>query len=395
MRFALKAISPEGRVELIEVQAHDSAAAQRQAKERGYTVIAVRSRSVLFDVWRKTERFPVVLFSQELRVLLEAGLPLVDAIDTLAEKERRAEYRNVLAQIARTLREGRPLSAAIEHFPGVFPALYAATLRAAEQTSDLAQALGRYIAYARQLAALRSTLTHAAIYPLLLLGVGGLVSLFLMLYVVPRFSLIYADRAANLPLVSRALLAWGQAIQGHGLAVATLFAATAAGAAWALLSARVRAWFAAQLWRVPVFADRLRTYQLARFYRTTGMLLRGGLTLLAALQMGAELLSPALRERLALARLAISEGRAVSFSMDRHGLTTPIALRMLAVGEQSGNMSEMMERIAVFHDEEIARWVDWTLRLFEPLLMAAIGLVIGAIVVLMYMPIFDLAGNLH
>jgi general secretion pathway protein F len=110
--------------------------------------------------------------------------------------------------------------------------------------------------------------------------------------------------------------------------------------------------------------------------------------------MGAELLHPALRERLVAARRAISEGRQVSDSMDGNGLATPVALRMLAVGERSGNMGEMMDRIAVFHDEEISRWVDWFTRLFEPILMAAIGLVIGAIVILMYMPIFELAGSL-
>jgi len=117
--------------------------------------------------------------------------------------------------------------------------------------------------------------------------------------------------------------------------------------------------------------------------------------LVTALEMGAELLHPVLRERLAAASRAISEGRAVSQSMEAAGLTTPVALRMLAVGAKGGNMGEMLEAIAAFHDEEMARWVDWFTRLFEPLLMAAIGLVIGVIVVLMYMPIFELAGNLQ
>jgi general secretion pathway protein F len=111
--------------------------------------------------------------------------------------------------------------------------------------------------------------------------------------------------------------------------------------------------------------------------------------------MGAELLHPVLRARLAAASRAISEGRAVSQSMEAAQLTTPVALRMLAVAEKGGNMGEMMEQIAAFHDEELARWVDWFTRLFEPVLMAAIGLVIGVIVILMYMPIFELAGGLQ
>jgi general secretion pathway protein F len=100
-----------------------------------------------------------------------------------------------------------------------------------------------------------------------------------------------------------------------------------------------------------------------------------------------------LRERLVQAARAISEGRNVSQSMDAAGLTTPVALRMLAVGEKGGNMGEMLEQIAAFHDEELSRWVDWFTRMFEPILMALIGLIIGVIVILMYMPIFELAGG--
>ncbi len=395
MRFELKTIGPDGSVESLDFQALDRASAVRQAEGRGYTVLSVRSRSSLFESWRGGPRFPVALFSQELLVLLGSGLPLVDSIETLGEKERHAEFRAVLHRIAGTLRQGRPLSAALEEFPQTFSPLYIATIRASERTSDLAPALARFIAYHNQLEAIRKRLVNASIYPLLLIGVGALVSLFLMLYVVPRFSRIYEDRASDLPLFSKLLLGWGQMVEGHGALVLGIFTALAVGAAYAFRSAVLRAAIGDLLWRVPAIGERLKLYQLARFYRTIGMLLRGGVPLVSALAMGAELLHPVLRERLAAAGRAISEGRGVSESMDAYGLVTPVALRMLAVGEQSGNMGEMMDRIALFHDEEITRWVDWFTRMFEPLLMAAIGIVIGAIVILMYLPIFELAGSLQ
>jgi general secretion pathway protein F len=221
------------------------------------------------------------------------------------------------------------------------------------------------------------------------------VTLFLLFYVVPRFSRIYEERSADLPMFSKVLLAWGQAVEGHGLLVLVVLLGLVAAAVYALRLPQVRAAAGDVLWRLPAVGERLKVYQLARFYRTTGMLLRGGIPLVSALRMGQELLHPVLRDRLAAASRAISEGHAVSRSMDGNGLTTPVALRMLSVGEQSGNMGEMMDRIAAFHDEEISRWVDWFTRLFEPLLMAAIGLVIGAIVILMYMPIFELAGSVQ
>jgi len=150
-----------------------------------------------------------------------------------------------------------------------------------------------------------------------------------------------------------------------------------------------------KLWQIPAIGTRMRLYQLARFYRTLGMLLRGGTPVVSAIDMASDLLAPALKPSLARAREAIREGRTISEAMSLHGLTTPVALRMLRVGERSGRMDEMMDCIAVFLDEEIARWVDWFTRLFEPLLMAFIGIVIGVIVVLMYLPVFELAGSIQ
>ncbi|MDX1376712.1 MAG: type II secretion system F family protein [Burkholderiales bacterium] len=395
MRYHLKAIAQDGHVESLDLQALDETSARLQAEGRGYTVLAVRRRAALFEGWRGGERFPVVLFSQQLLVLVGAGLPLVDAIETLAETERRDDFRAALDQIVGSLRQGQAFSAALAQLPHVFSPLYVATVRAAERTSDLAPALGRYVAYQTQLETLRKRLVNASIYPVLLLSVGALVSLFLMLYVVPRFSRIYEERAADLPLFSKLLLAWGQLVEGHGMLIVGALAGLALAAFYALRAAPVRARIADALWRLPAVGERLKVYQLARFYRTIGMLLRGGMPLVTALEMGGELLHGTLRARLAAARRAISEGQPGSASMERNGLATPVALRMLAVGESSGNMGEMMERIAAFHDEEITRWVDWFTRLFEPILMGLIGLVIGGIVILMYMPIFELAGSLR
>ncbi len=396
MRFELKAIEPGGAVEALDFQAPDEATAVRNLEGRGYTVLSVRARRGLAAPWgRSGERFPLTQFSQELRVLVLAGLPLVEAIETLAQKERKPEFRAVLERLAVVLREGRPLSAAMEEFPQAFTPLYVATVKASEKTSDLAPALARYLAYAAQLEAIRKRVVNASIYPALLFAVGGLVGLFLLLYVVPRFGHIYEERGTDLPFFSRLLLAWGQAVDHNGAAVLGGLAVLAALAVYLLRLASVRRRIGDALWRLPAIGERLKFYQLARFYRTIGMLLRGGMPLVGALELGAELLHPVLRERLAAASRAIREGRGVSQSMDASGLATPVALRMLAVGEKSGNMGEILESIAAFHDEELSRWVDWFTRLFEPILMAIVGLVIGTIVVLMYMPIFELAGSLQ
>ena len=396
MRYELKTIAPGGNVEAVDFQAADEAAAVRGLEGRGYTVLSVRAKRSLGTPWRRAgERFPLALFSQELRALIGAGLPLVEAIETLGQKEKREEFRAILARLVVVLREGQPLSAALEEFPEAFSPLYVATVKAAEKTSDLGPALARYVAYASQLEAVRKRIVNASIYPALLITVGSLVGLFLLLYVVPRFGHIYQERGTDLPLFSRLLLTWGRAIDQNGPVALAILAAIVVGAVYAFRLPAFRKRIGDSLWRLPSIGERLKVYQLARFYRTIGMLLRGGMPLPRALDMGAELLHPLLRDRLAAANQAISEGRGVSASLEAQGLVTPVALRMLAVGEKSGNMGEMLEQVAAFHDEELARWVDWFTRLFEPILMAIIGLVIGVIVVLMYMPIFELAGNIQ
>jgi general secretion pathway protein F len=394
MRYQVKAVRDAGTIVMLECEAADAADASRQAAGLGCTALKI-TPLWSWILWRRAVRFPLVLFSQELAVLLDSGVPLVAAIETLAQKEKSGSVRAILTALGASLREGQPLSAAMHGLPLAFPPLYAATVRAAERTGDLPRALARYVDYQTRLEAVKKKIVNASIYPSLLFGVGGLVSLFLLLYVVPRFSAIYAERGSDLPLLSRLLIAWGGLAEAHAPLIAGSLAAALIAAFAVLRSAKLAEQVEALLWAWPSAAERMRVYQVARFYRTAGMLLRGGVPLVPAFEMSAGVLHARLRGALERAVRAIRNGRPAADSLESCGLTTPVASRMLAVGERGGNMGEMMERAAIFHEEELARWIDWFSRLFEPLLMALIGLVIGGIVVLMYMPIFELAGSIQ
>ncbi len=259
MRFEVTAISARADPVQLTIEAGDAAHAQRNAAARGYHVVAVRAADSLAR-WRPGRTsFALLPFAQELCALLAAGIGLVESLQTLAEKEERAPVRQVLDAVIRTVSAGAPLSAALAEHPAAFPALFVATVKAAEKTGDLPEALARFVAYRSQIDAVRKRVVAALIYPALLLATG----------------------------------------------------------------------------------------------------------------------------------------QPISAALDAHGLTTPVALRMLRVGERSGRISELMARIARFHEDEIARAVEWFTRLFEPILMLAIGAVIGLIVVLMYVPVFELAGSLQ
>jgi general secretion pathway protein F len=395
MRFEVKAMRDGGAVTRLALDASDEADAARLAKAQGYAVLSVRSLQPLRALGRRRQQFPLGMFAQELLTLLEAGLAVVESLETLREKESHPDRAQVLARIVAGLYEGQPLSQTLAAQPEVFPPLFVATVRASEKTSDLPEALRRYVAYQGQLDVVKKKLVSAAIYPFLLLGVGSLVVAFLLLYVVPRFSRIFEDMGTNIPALAKLLVRWGSFVNEHGVTVlivgATLIALFVA---W-LSRKSTHVWLLAQLSKIPAVGERVRVYQLARFYRTVGMLLRGGMPIMTSLAMTSELLQSNLQVRLKLASEGVREGRSISQTMEAHGLTTPVALRMLRVGERTGQMGEMMERIAAFYDEEIARWVDWFAKVFEPVLMLFIGAVIGTVVVMMYFPIFELAGSIQ
>ena len=389
MRFKARVVEPGGGVAVVEVSAADMREAGARLAAQGMGMLSI-SRAGTLDGARES-KFALTQFAQELRSLLDSGVSLIEALETLGEKEPRAQTRQVFEHLAGMLAEGRTFSAALESNGTAFPALFVATVRASERTGDLGYALARFVAYRQQQELVRGRLINAAIYPALLLAVGSLVILFLLAYVVPRFASVYADIGGDLPLLSQWLLAAGTALDRHAL----VFALAAAGLIAALvLAARTRAaaaWFGAALWKLEFVAARLLTYQLARFFRTCGMLVRGGVPVVTALAMSEGLLQAHLRPALRSAVTRVREGQPLSAALETARLTTPVIQRMLRVGEKTGDLGVMMERIAVFYDAEVERAAEWLTRLVSPLLMLAMGLVIGAVVVLMYLPIFQLA----
>jgi general secretion pathway protein F len=396
MQFLVKALDARQRVVALTLEASTGAIAADAACKLGLKVLSVRTRGIaLVFPRRHAAGFPVTLFSIELASLLEAGLNLVEALQTLADKEASGERQVVLGGILEAIYRGEAFSRAVARFPQHFSPLYVATLKASERTGDVSEALSRYIAYQEEIERVRKKVVSAMIYPSVLMLVGTLVIAFLMFYVVPRFAHVYEDVSGNLPFFSAMLLAAGRGLQRNGWPIGLALAAVAVLGAYGLSLPRFRAWINERLWRIPAVGERMKIYQLARAYRTVGMLLRAGIPAVRSLDMVRGLLSAQLRPQLARAKQLVEQGQPMSSAMSAVGLATPVASRMMLVGERSGEMGEMMERIARFHDDQIARYVEWFTRAFEPLLMAALGVAVGLVVVLMYMPIFELAGSIR
>lgn len=394
MQFSARTLAPDMSIGSCVIDAPDEADARRQLESRGLFVSAIEPVRAGALRRARAGKLSLVLFSQELLALLNAGLSVVEALDALLEKEGNAATRGVLERLLGGLRDGRRFSDVLGAQPDLFPPLYVGIVRAAEGTSDLPRSLARYIDYQQRIDLVRSKIVSASIYPVILLMVGAGVSLFLIGYVVPKFAEVYQGAGRDLPWLSQLMLDWGQFAASHGAALAQ--GALVAVVLVFLLVRRMLANgdFARMLTRLPGIGERVRVYELSRLYLTLGMLAEGGITIVQAIHTVRSMVSPSLRGSLDAARASIESGQPMSTSFEQYGLTTPISLRMLRVGERTGEMGPMLMQSASFYDGEITRWIDRFTRTFEPLLMAAIGLVVGAIVVLLYMPIFDLAGDM-
>ncbi|HET6789416.1 MAG TPA: type II secretion system F family protein, partial [Aquabacterium sp.] len=318
-------------------------------------------------------------------MLLDAGIPLLESIQTLREKESAADVAHVLSDLIESLTHGQSLAQAMRGRPEAFSTLLVASVEASARTGQTAQALRQQAAYLAWVEGMRHKLISAAIYPAILVSASVLVMAFLTIFVVPRFAEIYEGMGGDLPWLSGLLLRAGAAVGAHPWQV--LGGLIAGVVALALMGRQpaVRAALADRIWRLPVVGERLRLLELATLYRTLGLLLQAGVPVIAALTSSRELVGRSLQQALDQATLAVSQGTRLSDSFERHELSTPVSLRMIRVGEHTGELGPMLERAASFYDEELAQFTEWVGRVLSPVLMLIMGVLIGGIVVLMYL----------
>jgi general secretion pathway protein F len=334
-----------------------------------------------------------------LETLLRAGMGPVEAIETLAAGDGATsdsgDVRSVVhRQLLGGLHQGLALSHAMRQ-TGAFPEVLLAGVTASERTSTLGAALTDYLRYDELLQRLRRQMVSAALYPALVVALGALIAGFLLLFVMPRFSRMYSSFAGSLSAPTEFVLVTSRLLLDHGWIAGLAFAgvAAAAGIAWrrGVLAARIVPMLEAmKLLRRPL--DHLRRAQL---YQAMGMLVRGGYTVDEALHVAAGMpLGMRLTAQIEQAREAASRGKAISASMAGAGLADIVAQRLISVGERGGGFAPILQTIADRHASEFTTFVERTTRLLEPLLLLAVALLVGSLVVLMYLPIFDIAGGL-
>lgn len=391
MQFDVRLLE-QGQLRRLRLEADSPAALDAALRAQGRLALSVRA---LGRERGAAGRFDSQLLVQELTGLLQAGVGLVEALQVELRKARVGATRAVLQRLCASLQSGAALSAALAEQPQHFDPLLLASVRASETSGTLLPALQRYLDYRAQLQRVQRTLVAALLYPCTLLGVGLLVLLFLLLYVLPRFAQIFSDLGRELPLFSRLLMQLGTAIDIHRIGLLALLALAGLALLLSLATPRGRQRWLQGLLRLPGLGARLDQFARARLFRMLALLLDSGLPLLQACRLLQGLLSAALDRQLQQAARLLQSGQALSQALREQQLVCPVADSLLTAGERSGELAQALHRIADYYDADNSRWLERFMRLFEPLLMLVLGTLIGGVVVMMYMPVFELAGALQ
>lgn len=399
--FSCKVGTSDGRVLEKEFEAASAEILRENLEGQGFFVFQVRRRPLAFLFSKEASsarlsgrRF--LSFNQEFLVLIRSGLPILQVMDTITERLEAGPLLEVLRDIRNEVKGGSMLSEAFAKFPRIFPHLYIASVRAGEKTGDLPVTLARYLVYQKRQEKLKGKIKGASFYPVLLTVAVLVVLAFMLLYVVPSFTQIYADANAQLPLMTRILIGISSGmVTWMPLLLPALIVTVAGGRLYAssgpgaLLVDRFKL-------KVPFFGQLFLDYALSGFCRTFGTTLASGIPAVQAMQMSRGTLNNrVLEQAMVRAVQKVEEGVTISGAIEQTGYFPVIALRMIGVGEASGALAEMLADVAEYYEEEVERRLDRLTTLIEPIMMLAMGLLIGGIVVAMYIPIFQMGATVH
>jgi type IV pilus assembly protein PilC len=373
-----------------------------QLEGQGWFVFRLRARgtwtgvpSLKFPVQRGISRQEFLVFNQELLALVKAGLPILRAWDLLIERTRRPVFLTALQTIREDIRNGVSLSDALARHPQLFPELYVATIKAGEYSGNLSEVLLRYIAYLKLMIGLKQKITKAMAYPAFLVLTGLGVVGFLLTYVLPTFSTIYGD-SKNLPAPTLALMSAVTILQAHLVLLGSLVVGMIVAVRLGLRTTTGRELWDRVALRLPVVGDLLVKHHTIQLTRTLATIFAGGVPLLDALRIIAEgesnrFLAAGLKDTIEQVRGGVRLAAALQHS----GVLPHMAVEMIAVGEETGSLDTMLRDIAEFHENELDQRLSQITTWIEPALLLIMGVIVGGIVIVMYLPIFEMAGTVQ
>jgi type IV pilus assembly protein PilC len=393
MEYLCRVGTPGGEVVEQSFTATDEAALRADLEQKGYYLFDIKRGLTLKGLGIRREKVPVdllMLFGQELAAFLKAGLPLVQSIEVMLERQKHPVFRASLSTVRDKVKSGIALSDAFRDEGALYPPILSASLVAGERSGNLEGVLRRFVQYLRLNLSLKKKAVSAAVYPIMLMvmmiGLGAI----MVLKVIPSFQDFYRDFDIQLPFVTRFLMAFSRVVRDHLLLL--LLGLGGGIAAWLLWSRRAGsgAIIDRLLLRIPYLGTLMSMYATGQLARTLAALLSGGLPLVNAMEVAsASIGNRALAKAVAGATPLIREGRSLTTALESTGLLDNLALEMVKVGEQTGALADMLSAVADFYDEELDTRLATVMALVEPIMLVLMAFVVAGMVLAFYVPLFQ------
>ena len=401
MEFRCRIASPSGEIVEGVYAAENEARLRHDFEEKGLYVLSLQPKGSVAGVSlqaARSRRIPTndfLVFNQELATLLKAGMPLVQSLDLLRRRVQSPIFRGVLNDVHERVRSGTALSDAFATHGGLIPSVYTASLLAGERSGSLDTVLRRYVEYAKIIATVKRKTVSALIYPAILVSLAFILVAIIVTSVVPAFTDFYASFGAELPLITRIIVRVSNVLRSQLVVVIIAAAATIVSFVFWLRQPGQKARLDHLLLRLPLVGEIAKKFATSQMARTLATLLGGGLPLVNALDISAKSIgNEYVAGQLDIVTARVREGQSFAAALEARGIFPDVAVKMAEVGESTGALQEMLNTVADFYDEEISTNMERFVTLVEPLLLVIMGIVIAALLLALYMPLFQLSSVL-
>jgi type IV pilus assembly protein PilC len=400
--FLVKVADEQGHLRQQVEHGHSEAEVHDRFTQQGYLVYWVKPRTLLSSGrgqfgrrGGKLQQSTFLIFNQQFLTLIKAGLPILTSLDLLIKRQRDKFLLQRLENVRERVKGGELLSDAFAA-QQVFPKMYTTTLLAGEKSGSMEEVLGRYIAYQRMVQTFRKKLLASLVYPALLVSMVTLMLIFLITFVVPKFADLYNSLGAQLPAVTVFMLQFGLNAQKYGWLV-LLVGVVLVVLLWQWKQSDKGAQRIDRfLLALPLIGEIRLKYQVANFSRILATLLQGGLPLVPAMQTAGESMSSRqMLNGVTAAAERVKEGQSLAHSLETQKLFPDLAVEMLEVGESTGALPAMLASVAEFYEEDVQMALSAAMALIEPIILIFMAVFVGGILISLYWPIFNLAGNVH
>ena len=394
--FILRVGTPEGDVMERHVRAASLNAAREEMTRQGLHVFdakrgAVTVRELIPRFGRSISTADFLHFNQELLALVRAGLPIVQSFDIMLERQKHARFREILTDIRDKLTSGVALSDAFASHGDIFPPIYSTSLRAGERSGDLEGVLRRFLKYQKMIVTLRKKVVGAMVYPAILMSMSGVMIFVMLTYVIPKFADFFTGFGAELPWFTRFMIFFATGLRDNvllflGGLVLFMFLLNR----WIATSGRL-IWDRFKL-HIPLVGGVLHRFAIMQFTQSLGTLLAGGTPMVPSIEIASHSVTNALvSTKIAGVVQHVREGEPLWRSLDNTGVISDLAIEMIKVGESTGALTEMLNNVSEFYDEEIEARLSRLVAAIEPVILVIMGTVIGVLLYAFYLPLFQLS----